>query len=130
MLALEYVAKFLIYLIVIVVVVGVIWKFFVSTKVCFINCEKPTEQCDIETKVVYEERVTNQIIDKYCSLCWQSVQACRKNVLCYVVNLNVGFDPKIGITSGYDYCEVKCNKQATSLLFEYDWAQRKVLVEC
>jgi len=129
MLALEYVAKFIIYLLVVMVVATLFWKFFVSTKVCFFNCEKPSP-CDIETQVVDEVSIDGDKIDKYCLLCKKKASGCKKNVLCYVVNGE--FDPSSlqGYVSAYEYCELNCRKKATSLLFTYDWVRETVVVEC
>jgi len=126
MLALEYIAKFFIILVVIVVVVSLLLKFYSSAKLCFFDCEKKVS-CDVKATVASVDTITVDTIQKYCILCFEKSRECKKNVLCYVINGN--FIPSY--FQGLDArCEVTCNKQATSLLFEYDWIKNKVLIEC
>lgn len=128
MLALEYIAKLFIYMIVIVVVVALVLRFFMKTKICLFDCKEEVG-CKVETTVVEETEITDQTIDKYCYLCWEKNDfgKCRSNSLCYVVR---GYFYPTSYLPEKDYCEIKCDREATSLLFLYDYVRGKVFVEC
>lgn len=130
MLALEYIAKFLIYLVVTLVIVGMIIRFFVGKRICFFDCEEP-EMCDVKTLVIDERWINPETLDKYCYLCWEKNEfgKCEKNVLCYVIKGNF-YTNQSYVPRDVEHCELRCNRNATSLLFLYDHLRGKVFIEC
>ena len=120
MLALEYLAKLFIYLIVVIVIVGLMVNFFMGKKICLFNCKEEKETCDIKTLVVDEGEITSEIIDKYCYLCWKknNFGNCKENALCYVVNGNF-YAFQYYPLSDPEHCEITCGKDSTSIPVSY-----------
>jgi hypothetical protein len=133
-LVLEYPARLIIYMAVILVVVILFWRFFSSVNICFFNCEQKPKACDVEPIVLQDpdDNIDSSDLDKYCYLCWErnNKGECKENSLCYVLNGN--FDPTAKeISVPYsEYCKLLCSKTVTSLQFTYDGTLKRVMVEC
>lgn len=129
--ALEYMAKFFIYLIVIIVIVGLMIRFFMGKKICFFDCVEDEKLCEVKTLVIDEYEITSETLNKYCYLCWEknNLGECKENVLCYVINGNF-YASQSYVLSDPEHCELRCDRDATSLLFLYDYLRGKVFIEC
>jgi hypothetical protein len=130
-LALEFVFKMFLYIVVIMVVVGLI-VFFRDSIISALNlCQYLPSGCpqkeECSTVQATEAQITASILDKYCNLCWSKTGAkdYQKDCLCYIVK---------GSFSSFPYsnqnCELKCSNQATSLIFTYSSLFKKIIIEC
>jgi len=130
--ALEMVFQMFLYIVVILVVIGIIINFRESIlsalKLCdYIpgGCPQKEECTAIQST---EVSITESVLKKYCDFCWSKTGAkdFSKDCLCYVVSGS--FSPDSYILS--DYCNLKCDKSVTSVIFTYSHLLKKVLIEC
>jgi len=130
-LALEFVFKMFLYVVVVMVVISLI-VFFRNSIISALNlCQYLPFTCpqkeECSTLQVTENQITANILDKYCSLCWLKTgeKDYKKDCLCYVVK---------GSFSPFSYsnqnCELKCSNEATSLIFTYNSLFKKIIIEC
>ena len=75
-----------------------------------------------------ESMITETSLNKYCKLCWDKTGAkdSTEDCLCYVVSGT--YSPATANLP--DYCELKCEKEATSLLFSYSQLFKKITITC
>jgi hypothetical protein len=129
-LALEFVFKMFLYIVVIIVVIGLI-VFFRNSIISTLNlCQYLPSGClekKCETIQATEGQITSSILDKYCNLCWSKTGAkdLREDCLCYVVKGDF-----LPFPYSNQNCELKCSKQATSLIFAYNSLLKKITIEC
>jgi hypothetical protein len=125
--ALEYPFKMLLYLVVIIVVIGIILAFrkeISSINFCWIWGCQP-KAC--ETVRVNENLIDQQVLDKYCNLCWQKTGAAelKEDCICYIVNGS--FTP---FTYSSEHCELKCTSASQFITFTYSHLFNNVSIEC
>ncbi|MEM5879557.1 MAG: hypothetical protein QXU74_03640 [Candidatus Aenigmatarchaeota archaeon] len=130
--ALEFVFKMFLYIVVILVVISLIIHFkdeiLSSLHLCdYLPGGCPSKQ-ECSTIQASEAILTESVIEKYCSFCWQKtgLKDYAKDCICYVVSGT--FSPAQFTLS--DHCSLKCNKEATSLIFSYNHLLKKVFIEC
>ncbi|MEM5853190.1 MAG: hypothetical protein QW228_02315 [Candidatus Aenigmatarchaeota archaeon] len=129
--ALEYVFKMFLYVVVVIVVISLIIHFreeiSSSLKLCeYLSIGCGEEKC--ETIQASEDRLEEKVIKKYCDLCWRKTGSkdYGKDCFCYIVSGSF-------FVNNYnlpEYCEMECRKDATSLIFIYNSLMKKVFVQC
>jgi len=125
--ALEYPFKVLLYLAVIIVVIGIVLFFrkqISSINFCWIwGCQQ--KAC--ETVRVNENIIDQQVLDKYCNLCWQKTGSVdlKEDCICYIVNGS--FSP---IAYSSEHCNLRCTSNSQFLTFTYSHLFNKVYIEC
>lgn len=129
-LALEYVFKMFLYLVVVLVVLGLIINFrnqiIEALNLCqYVPGCKREEKC--ETILVKEVMVNENILNKYCNFCWgkTGLKDYKENCLCYVVKGS--FSP---FAFNNPDCELKCTSDSDILFFKYDSLFKKIFIEC
>jgi hypothetical protein len=129
---LEEIFKFLIYIVVAVVVIIMVVNFRHEIAKALNLCELFHLFCPKEGKceniVVEENSIDNSILKKYCNLCWDKTgdKSFEKNCLCYIVKGQ--FNP---VSNNLPtYCNLKCARQASSILFYYDSKLKMINIEC
>jgi len=132
MLVLEYPAKLMIVIAVVVILIGILWQFRERiVKIClFPPCEKE-EVCYGKTSFVNEMEINEGILEKYCKLCWErnGEGECKEDTLCYVLNLSLSSVPS-NFPVDLNYCSIECSRNVTTLFFEYKWIEKKVKIKC
>lgn len=95
----------------------------------FPPCEEEIK-CDVKPVVAPETTVTQEIIDKYCKMCWGKNREgeCKEDSLCYVVNIP-NTNPNSITPSDY-YCEITCDKVVTSFFVQYNFLDKKIYITC
>jgi hypothetical protein len=129
---LEYVFKMLLYLFVVVVLIGIIIVF----KSKFMNfcllppCEKEKE-CDV-SPVKVSGQLTENVIDKYSSLCMDKSKDCKQDVFCYIIALDNSGNPTSLQPSclSTNKCEIACDKDVNMVYVTYKWMRDKVQIGC
>ncbi|MEM5829288.1 MAG: hypothetical protein QW040_00430 [Candidatus Aenigmatarchaeota archaeon] len=130
-LALEFIFKLFLYLVVVLVIISLIIHFRDEILSYFHLCEYLPGGCatkECTTIQASEKSLTESVIEKYCGFCWQKTGAknYKDDCICYVVSGD--FSPTQFTLS--DYCILKCNKMATSLIFSYSHLMKKIFIEC
>jgi hypothetical protein len=129
---LEYIFKMLLYIVVILVVIGIIVgirpEILDALKLCRYlpsGCEEDKECSNLQ---VSESIITESTLNKYCKFCWDKTGAKEdaRDCMCYVVSGS--YSP---LTASLpEYCELKCNKEATSIWFSYSSLFKKITIGC
>ena len=131
---LEYPAKMVLYIVVIIILIGIMWNFRsnIANLCLFPPCEKP--QCETKTYVQDESSLTKEVAEKYCNLCWEKNQRgeCNQDWVCYGVNLETEVNPSsLALGNGVEqFCNIKCNENTKTVFFEYDSIRQKVDITC
>jgi hypothetical protein len=129
---LEYIFQMVLYIVVILVVVGIIVavrpQIIDSLKLCQYlpkGCGEVKKCSSLQSS---ESMITETSLNKYCKLCWDKTGAkdSTEDCLCYVVSGT--YSPATANLP--DYCELKCEKEATSLLFSYSQLFKKITITC
>jgi len=129
MLALEYIAKFIIAIIAIILIVGLVGRILNVNSLCFFPfCEEKSNE--INTRIVRENRIDESVMKKYCKLCWDKTGKVdyKTDALCYVVLGDYApISPDLE-----EYCEFRCGRldHATAILFEFSSINGKIIIEC
>ncbi|MBU5688679.1 MAG: hypothetical protein KQA41_00410 [Candidatus Aenigmarchaeota archaeon] len=129
---LEYPFKIMLYLVVVLVLIGIMMAFKDKIlKICFFPpCEQKTK-CDFETQNVQEIDANENIIAKYCFLCYEKSKECEKDKICYIVSFENNFDfSNDYIDIGEEKCEITCLKNTNMLYFSYSYFEDKIKVGC
>jgi hypothetical protein len=130
--AIEFIFKMFLYVVVILVVISLIIHFreeiLTTLNLCDYvpgGCQKREECTPIQST---ETSITEIVLKKYCDLCWLKTgeKNYPKDCICYIVKGS--FSPSTFTLS--DYCDLRCNKEATSVIFTYNQLLKKVLIEC
>jgi hypothetical protein len=129
---LEYIFKMVLYIVVILVVIGMIVairpQILENLKLCEYlpgGCEKEQE---CQTLQASESSITEYALNKYCKFCWGKTGAvdAKNDCLCYVVKGNYS-----AIAASLpEYCELKCGKDATSVMLSYSSLFKKITIGC
>lgn len=129
--ALETVFQMFIYIVVIMVVIGIIIYFRENILSALNLCDYIPGGCPQreECSVIHstETSITETVLNKYCSFCWGKTGAKNygKDCICYVVSGT--FSPMSYVN---EHCELKCSREATSLVFTYNQLFGKIFIEC
>lgn len=129
--ALEFVFKMFIYIVVVLVVIGIILQFRSEIISALNLCKYVPGGCPEkeECKTIHstEPSITETTLNKYCDLCWSKTGArgYTKDCICYIITGS--FSP---FSYSNEHCELKCNIQATSLIITYNHLLKKILIEC
>lgn len=129
--ALEYPFKVLLFIAVILILITIMWNFRDKIQnLCLFDCDDD-EKCDVKTVPSSEEYVDQDLINKYCEICWNKNKkgGCTENVLCYAVHSEYGLDTEEDRL--LDYCEHSCsNMNAKTIFFQYDSLRKRVFITC
>ena len=128
--AMEYVFKIFIFIVAALVIIGIILNFQTIASMIKLPCLFPpcedAKKC--ETTPAYESSINDDILKKYCDLCWGKTGQVNydKDCLCYVINGTL-------TTNSFSSpnCNLRCsNPAATTIYFYYKLLERNVSVEC
>jgi len=131
MMVLEYPMKILLYIVVVLVIIGIIFTFrnqILEIKL-FPNNNK---DCDVESIVATEDFFNQNIMDKYCRLCWNknNMGECKQNAVCYFLSTTFVVEQHASLEPSDDFCELDCYRDATALFVSYDSFHKKITITC
>lgn len=134
---LEYPFKVILFLIVVMILVGIMITFREKLmKICFFPPCGKESVCETNSGPTQSQQsvMNKDVLEKYCNLCWQrnNEGKCNEDRACYFVSFPTASNPSSFPLSPdvSNYCSVKCNRDATSILVGYDWIDKKVIIEC
>ncbi|MBU5688479.1 MAG: hypothetical protein QW350_01610 [Candidatus Aenigmatarchaeota archaeon] len=129
---LEYPFKFILYLIVIIVLVGIMISIKEKIlKTCFFPPCEEKKSCEFETENFQEINLNENIISKYCNLCFEKSKECKRDKLCYIISLENSFDfSRKEININEDKCKITCEKNTNLIYFSYIYFEDKIKVGC
>lgn len=129
-LVLEYPIKLFLLLVAVLVIIGIMWHFRDQiTEICLIPpCEDEIE-CGEKTIPSHEASFTQDIIDKYCRLCWNKNRGgeCSKDHLCYAVSTDSSSIPP---DPSFEYCKNSCGNNVKTIFVEYKSLEKIVEITC
>jgi hypothetical protein len=129
--ALEFPFKTILYIVVAVVIIGFIITFrdqiIVFLKVCDLVPQACSSQSKCFTNEFTEKTLDQSTLEKYCDGCWEKGGrgTAKEDCLCFIVKGN--YSPTVFTNEN---CELSCDKEAASLLVEYDYLFKKVYIKC
>lgn len=135
-LVLEYPVTLLLYTVVILVLISIMWHFREQIfDIClFPPCNGGEEDCDVKPVVTTETELTQDVVDKYCKMCWSRNKEgeCDEDVLCYIINVtfNTTEHSSLKPSPELKYCDINCQRNATSLWVQYYSLDLTVNITC
>lgn len=133
--ALEYPFKLFILIVVVLVIISIMWQFRDKIMgICLFPPCNGDEECNVQPVITSESEFTEEILNKYCSMCWlkNGEGNCKGDSICYVLNLEEDFNPDIpwDILRDYDYCFVTCENETSSLYVQYQSLDKIIEIAC
>jgi len=128
-LELEYPIQIFILIVTALVVVGIILNLRHTAEGYKFPCFIPP--CDntatLKTAVVNENVITEDVLKKYCNLCWGKTGAVnyKEDFVCYFVKGS--YSP---IIFDAEHCKLKCFDTVKSVHFSYHFLDKEVTIEC
>jgi len=129
-LELEYPVQILILIVTALVVVGIILNLKHTATSFKFPCFVPPcdgQSVEIKTTVANEKVITEDVLSKYCNLCWGKTGAVdyKKDVVCYIVKGSYS-----SIIFDSEHCKLKCFDTVTSVFVLYKFLDKQVIIEC
>ena len=128
---LEFVFKMFIYVVVILVVISLITVFrkdiLTALNLCKLFPQACQEAGECKTSEVSQSVIDSSVLKIYCDFCWDKTGSKKygENCLCFI--LKGSYSP---VEFANQNCLLDCDKQASAVLFQYDYLLGKVFIKC
>lgn len=130
-LVLEYPFRLFLYIIVILVLIGIMWRFREKVfGICLFPPCDVEKECEVNTTITTESYFDADILEKYCKLCWEKNRKgeCKQDALCYIINVDIPQEPDPVFS--LEYCSVSCSKDVTSVFVQYKSLTNETIITC